>query len=817
MNPTFYLWSSISRASLLALAVLMGGMVEAQTATPVSLPPLRPLPSPPPQPSFQTLPLQQPSPPLQIDNAQSSLQDQRNNDPTTNSRGNASNPKPKEAPVRERNEFQDLVTSSLNQELPMFGYNLFTDTPSTFAPVDQVPAPADYILGPGDEILLRGWGQIDVNFSAVIDRSGNFYVPKVGNVSVAGLKFRDLQGVLKTAIGRNFRNFEISTSLGQLRTIPVFVVGQAAQPGRYTVSSLSTLVSAIFAAGGPTTKGSMRSVQLKRNGRVITDFDMYDLLLRGDKSKDVNLQPGDVIYFRPIGPLAAVSGSVNNPAIFELKLSASRSRPFTLQDTLVDGRGSARLGVQASQSKSQATLRDLLGLAGGLGTTASGQRAAVERIADRALRRVDEFPLDNDGLQRVIQDGDLITIQPVSLRFENAITLKGNVEKPSRYSYHPGMRISDVITSERMLVPRSYYLGKNQLTLQPKETLALQLDSSSGSSTPASEDLPASQTDIRPARSEVNWDYAVIERQQKSDLSTKLLAFNLGLAVRQRDPDQNLPLEPGDVITVFSKDDIQVPKAKQTVFVSLTGEFNAPGVYQALPNETLRHLISRIGGVTSNAYLYGASLTRVSVRQSQQRNLNEALNRLESEVTTNATLGAKRNEQPEAFAARVKGQQELVARLRQVKAKGRLVLDLEPERNRLEDLPDIPLEDGDNFYVPPQLGVVSVFGQVYNQNTFIYKPGETVNYYLNKAGGITRNADGGSAYVLRADGSVLSRQQVSGGGLFGGGGNFEATRLMPGDTLVIPEELNRADTVADLKDVAQIIFQFAVAASVVLR
>jgi len=204
-----------------------------------------------------------------------------------------------QAEQRERNEFQQFVTQSTGRDLPMFGASLFRSVPSTFAPVDNIPVMPDYVIGPGDEIQIRAWGQIDVDYNAVVDRDGTISVPKVGVINVAGIKANDLPAYLKTVFGRTFRNFQLTATLGRLRSIQIFVVGQAKRPGTYTVSSLSTLVTALFAAGGPSSKGSMRGIQLKRGNRVVADFDLYDLILSGDKSKDAQLLPGDVIYIAP--------------------------------------------------------------------------------------------------------------------------------------------------------------------------------------------------------------------------------------------------------------------------------------------------------------------------------------------------------------------------------------------------------------------------------------------------------------------------------------------------------------------------------------
>src|SRR5207249_4479805 len=227
---------------------------------------------------------------------------------------------------------------------------------------------------------------IDVDYSAAVDRDGTISVPKVGVINVAGIKASDLPAYLKTVFSRTFRNFELTATLGRLRSIQIFVVGQSKRPGTYTVSSLSTLVTALFAAGGPSSKGSMRNIQLKRGNQVVIDFDLYALLLSGHKSRDAKLLPGDVIYIAPIGQLVAVTGSVNVPAVYELKQNA--------------------------------VLFDLCRWAGGLATTAAGQKATVERIEDHKARKVEEFPLDMGGLSRSVRDGDLVTVYSLVPRFD---------------------------------------------------------------------------------------------------------------------------------------------------------------------------------------------------------------------------------------------------------------------------------------------------------------------------------------------------------------------------------------------------------------
>lgn len=660
------------------------------------------------------------------------------------------------------NEFQNFVSQAVGQPLPLFGYNLFEGEPSTFAPLDRVPVTADYVIGPGDEILVRAWGQIDIDYRAVVDRGGAIQIPKVGTINVAGARYQDLHGHLKTAIGRVFRNFELSVNLGQLRAIQVFVVGQARRPGVYTISSLSTLVNAVFASGGPSSKGSMRHIQLKRDDKVIADFDLYDLLIKGDKSKDVKLLPGDVLFFPAIGKLLAISGSVNVPAIYEMK----------------DG---------------DTTLKDLVELAGGLTTTAAGQKVTVERIDNRKSRRVEDFALDEAGYARVLQDGDMVTVLSISPRFENAVTLRGSVAAPLRYPFRQGMRVKDLIPEREALISSDYWIKRN---------MATRVDVSGQA---------ALRTEVKRSFHEINWDYAVVERLNLSDLTTTLIPFNLGKAVIDADPAQNIALQAGDVITIFSKDDIQVPLAKQSKYVRLEGEFKHAGVYKVEPGETLRQLVARVGGLTQNAYLYGAEFARESTRAMQQKKMDEALDRMEREFQRVAATRARNvtgADEAGAAKAEAESRQGLLARLRQVRATGRIVLELPQEGAQMKDLPDMSLEDGDRFVVPSAPSTVSVLGAVYNESNFIYKPEKRVADYLAQAGGPTKDADSRSLYVLRADGSVVSKRQA--GWVVGG---FGWETVMPGDVIYVPEETDKTTLTKDIKDWTQILYQFGLGAA----
>jgi protein involved in polysaccharide export with SLBB domain len=583
----------------------------------------------------------------------------------------------------------------------------------------------------------------------------------------------------------------------------------------------------------------------------VTTFDLYDLLLRGDKSKDVALQPGDVIYIPPASRLAAVAGSVNNPAIYEVK----------------EGN----------------TLNDLLNYAGGLATTAAGQTVLVERITDKLVRSVDQFRLDTEGLRRPIKDGDLVNVLPLSKRFENAITLRGNVAVPGRYPYHEGMKVKDLIPDRQALITNQYWLNQQallnpermreetasrtavsssdvtrpqpatqptqqngstytppgtvpQTTVAPAPQVSIPSQSAAQYSlpslTPQYPQLPSGgtgidrgvtvplrtqeslQNEIHRTAPDINWDYAVIQRLNQNDLTSELIPFNLRRAIDEPNSDQNIALKPGDVVTIFSQADLQVPIAQQSKFVRIEGEVRQAGVYKINPGETLRSFVARVGGLSDHAYLFGSVFTRESTRIAQQRKMDEAVNRLGLDVERAASIRAQNLSSPEegiGLASRIDSQRRLVQSLRAVRATGRIVLDLKPDAGGIDALPDLVLEDGDRLFVPYAPSTVTVIGAVYNENDFIFKPGRRIRDYLHQSGGATRSADTGRVYVIRADGSVSGKQ--SGSGWLSA--SFEGQRLNPGDTIVMPEKLNQIGFIRNLKDYTQIFSQFALGAAAI--
>ena len=736
----------------------------------------------------------------------------------------------------EPSEFQLAVQRDTGRQLQVFGESIFSYFPTTFAPANNIPVSPNYVIGPGDEIQIQIWGQNNFRSNYIVDRTGTITPSFVGPIHVAGLQFSQLSDFLRSQYARVYRNFDINVNLGSLRSIEVFVVGQARLPGSYTISSLSTVLNAVFASGGPLPQGSLRDIQVKRGGETILHFDLYDVLLHGDKSKDVRLLPGDVIFIPPVGRQVAVLGSVKTPAIYELR--------------------------------DEKTFQQVVELAGGLTNTASAAQVHVDRIEDKSQRGTLDINL-NTSSSGPVQDGDIITIRSVIDRFQNAVTLRGNVADPGRYAWHEGMRISDLIPSKDALVTRDYYqrmmsLGQNvPAYLGPQDSSNTAANPSGGSNNPNSaaastetrsgagvissqlghpaEPAPAAsvtgggatsvgtaltfsspnfpgKTDVILGGPDIDWNYAVIQRQN-ADLSTTLIPFNLAKAVQQKDPSQDLQLLPGDVVTIFSTADIRVPSEQQTKFVKLEGEFAAAGVYSVLPGETLRQLIKRAGGLTPNADLFASDFSRESVRRLQRQRLLEFADQLDTQIaisTAAAAATAVTPQDAQAAQASAQGARSVVARLREAQPNGRVVLQLKPDSAGMDAIPDIPLQDGDQFVVPLTPATISVEGQVYNANSFLYEKGSRVKDYLRRAGGPDRSGDRKREFVLRADGSVVSRQYTGPEhrSIFASK-DFDNVVLYPGDTIVVPPVIQKSAVLRNLSNISTIISGFGLGAAAV--
>ncbi len=650
------------------------------------------------------------------------------------SSGKSSAPQFDRAPrSQERSEFEKYVSEknpvTASSEIRQFGYTLFEKPPSTFAPTLYVPVGPDYVVGPGDTIRIDIWGKIEGNWNVVVNNDGNISLPKAGVFGVTGLSFAELKEVLYKNLSKYYSGFEMNVSMGPLRTIQVYVVGNAERPGAYTISSLSTVINALFEGGGPSKTGSMRNILVKRNGKTIATFDLYDLLLTGDKTKDIRLMPEDVIFIPPVGPLAGIAGNVRTPAIYELK-------------------GETRL-------------HDLVQMAGGLTGIAFSGRVQIQRIEDHRTRILFEGDLldieNNPAKNFVLQDGDLARIFAV-VSSASTVNLVGAVPHPGEYAVKPGVTtVKEIISRAGGLL---YYTS----------------------------------------------DQAEVTRVKVAQTGpvTEIFSINLVRAMAD-DPLHNLPLQNNDYLLFRA-----VPEWNLYRTVTINGEVRYPGTYTFKQGERLSSLIERAGGYTSRAYLRGTVFTRERVREQQQRQINEMTERLERELGGSGisqVATASGPEEARMVQLELEQKRQFIAQLKTARAKGRIALNIsEPEAFR-GSAHDIELEQSDNISVPTNPKTVQVIGSVYNQSAFVYEQDKEHVFYVNLAGGYTSHADRDNTFILQANGTAIK----AGSSFLGFGGHLDS-----GDTVVVPEQIERVAWMRNFKDITQIMYQIAVTAGVLL-
>ncbi len=725
---------------------------------------------------------------------------------------------------RSRSEFQSFIYKTTGRDLNVFGRSLFENAPNSFTVIDRGIVPDDYVVGPGDEIVFRGWGQVDIDFrGGVVDTAGKIYVPHIGTLPVAGLTLGEVKQRLRAAIGRYYKQFELDVGLGQLRSVQIHVTGFANRPGSYTVQGLSTAVNAIFASGGPSEAGSMRKVELRRAGKTLATVDLYQLVSSGKLPESVRLRNGDVLHFPPLGAQVGMMGSVNQNGIFELLPSE--------------------------------TLADLLRYAGGLSTTAAGQELALERIVERRARSGQRLSLDAAGLASALSDGDIVRAAPVSPRFENTITVQGHVPEMRRLAWRKDMTVRDVIPSIDVLMSSDFWRqkpstyrnwitdkdgktadrsnpdsltgprrdnvesdlargGLRRETLRADDAVFDALPGASGLAQRLAAASSLSPNTIRAPRSvaasvsasqlDIHWDNATIERLDKRTFTTRLINFHLGRALTSAEPADNPALEPGDVITIYSQRDLVVPTTRRTRFVRIEGEVQQAGVYEVAPGETAAQAIARAGGLTQEAWAFGSLLTRESARKLQQFELAANVDRLERELEKSAanrlreSLDGGSAGVADGGSSLLNAQRRLISRLRQMEASGRVVLSTGDSFRNPSNTSTFAfeLEDGDRLVVPARATSVTVIGAVNRVNVMLYREGANAADYIAQAGGMTRDAASSEVFVVRADGAVVQPG--------GWSRNFAVNR---GDVIVVPENTDHITNRRMLRDWTTVAYQ----------
>lgn len=423
--------------------------------------------------------------------------------------------------------------SSHSPKLQRFGLAVFENAPvdRTELPMD-IPAGPNYVVGPGDGLTINLWGSISERLYRVVDREGRLNLPEVGPLMVSGETMGEVQQKVQQSLRTQFRNISADVSLSRLRTIRVYVVGEVRNPGAYDISSLSTPLNALFAAGGPTKEGSLRLVKHFRGNQLIQNVDLYDLLLHGVRSDLKRLENGDTILVPPVGPEVTVEGMVRRPAIYELR--------------------------------GEKTLAQVLQLAGGILPTATLRHIEVQRVVAHEKRTMLSLNIRKpEGSAQInrqlrsfdVHDGDVIRIFPIAPYNTDMVFLEGHVLRPGSYSYHPGMRLSDLISSYSDLLP------------QPEMS------------------------------------YAEIIRLNPPDYAPSVKSFNLAAALAH--PKSSPKLDPLDTVRIFSRFDFHYAPT-----VSVGGDVRNPGTYRTSGVVRVRDAIYQAGGLEPNAYLKSARLVR---------------------------------------------------------------------------------------------------------------------------------------------------------------------------------------------------------------
>lgn len=721
--------------------------------------------------------------------------------------------------------------------LKAFGYDLFDHAPSTFAPVTNVPVPADYVVGPGDEFELQLYGTQNRTTTLVVGRDGKVSLPEIGPVNVSGQTFRSVKDTIEGRVAREIIGEHASLSMRDTRSIRVFVLGEAKRPGSYTISGLGTITSALFASGGVRDVGSLRNIQLKRQGAVIRTLDLYDMLLRGDTTDDAKLLPGDVVFIPPVGATASIDGEVRRAAIYEIK--------------------------------SEASIADLIQLSGGLTAEADAAKATVTRL-DAGLRSVVRLDLSPAATKsQPLRNGDRVYIARLRPTIDSGIHVDGHVFTRGNVAYRDGIRLSDVIHSVDELRPGAdihYLLIRRELP-PDRRIVVLSADLAAALRTPGSDaDVPLMPRDritvfdlfsgrdrvIQPLMTELGEEssmqqplsavkvdgrvkvpgqYPLETGMRVSDLvragggladeaygrtaeltryevtegggrRTRLMSIDLAAALRG-DANANVTLEPFDDLSIK-----EVPEWHSQETVDLNGEVRFPGRYAIRRGETLRSVIARAGGLTDYAFPEGSVFTREELKQREQDEIDMLATRMQRDLALLALRGAAANQAGASSALSVG--ETLLSQLRGTKAVGRLVIDL-PRAMRAApgSESDVILRNGDMLLIPRFRQEVTVIGEVQNVTSHLYRPGYTRDDYISLSGGTSRQADRGRIYVVRANGSVVS---MEGSRWFQHNSNGT---INPGDTVVVPLDTERMPALPFWQAVTSILYNVAISAAAV--
>lgn len=709
-------------------------------------------------------------------------------------------------------------------KLPLFGRDIFQNTLDSFRPATDIPIPANYIMGPGDTLVIQLYGKENLAHSLVLNREGQIQFPQIGPVTLAGLTFSQAQKVIEQIVSEQMIGVKASVTMGALRTIRVFVLGEVKRPGSFTVGSLATMTNALFASGGITDVGSLRNIQLKRAGELITTLDLYTLLLNGDTSKDARLLPGDVIFVPPLGKTVGITGQVKRPATYEIR--------------------------------DEATINTLISLSGGLTNNAYLPISYLVRHDNFGERTLINIDLSTpEGKLYELRDGDLLSIASKLEFINNQVTLSGHVKRPGPRSWGQGLRFTDLIPTPHELLPNPDIdiALIQRFSVETRRVEVILFSPTEAWQNPGSGKDPLLQgydvvqifnyddkrdEQLADVVTQLDAQARFNERKKVVSISGSVrfpgiypLADNMtsrqliqlagGLTESALDSngeitrygidddrrrvvahievnlsDKPVQMEPGDSLQVK-----QIPLWKQKETVELVGEVMFPGTYTILPGETLLDVLTRAGGITPHAYPKGAVFSRLELRELEQQRLRELKDKLQSEIAASSAAGVQTGQEqvsPEEA-------EQLMKNLNAVKPLGRMVIDL-PAILKSPQHHDFQLESGDTLTIPRYKPSVTVVGEVQYPTSHFYDQTMDAISYIERSGGFKKNADQQRVYIVKANGSVIQPESSAW---------FRADReaIQPGDTIVVPMETDRIDKLTVWAKVTQIIYQAALGAA----
>lgn len=677
---------------------------------------------------------------------------------------------------------------------------------------------SDYVIGPGDTLLINIWGSVQESFPVDVDREGKIMLPKSGPLYIWGMKLKEAEARITQRLNQFYTNFNVDVSLGKLRNIKVFVMGEVKRPGAYIISSQSSIIQALYKAGGPTKMGSMRKIKVIAPDNKTREVDLYQFLLRGETADNSIIQSGDTIFVPSIGDVVAIAGNVKRPGIYE--------------------------------TKSEILLSDLMEFAGGITPTGNLQRLQVERIKNNERRVIVDIDLKTSSGGQVsfkevnLRNGDMVIVSPVVRLKHNFVTILGNVENQGDYGLKEDMSVEDLIEMAKGFMPGTFLyraeiarvtkdrsreiiplnldkmlLGAKDQNVSLKEWDILLIYSEAEVSSPSFVEVDGAVN--KPGK------YELTPNMKISDLIFRAGGVTSGDFIRGAELfhivpgeqpvvreigvkrisgpniaiDKDMILQAGD--TLFVK---REPKLTEKKMVTIKGQVRFPGTYPILEGEHLSDLIQRAGGYDKDAFLPGAVFNRISIKEVQEKMRKRFIEReqrtlLEEQQAILLRAGSATS--ADAITQSVRTRMEMMDLISGADIEGRMVIALLPLEQLRHTRYDIPMEDGDSLTIPEPPSAVTVIGSVNNPTSVPFDVGKGIDYYIQKTGGITKHADKAGIYVIRANGEAINKFMM-------------AKYIERGDTIVIPQEFRYWTPPGQLlKDTVEILSRIAVGVGII--